>query len=156
MCPAGKVSGMSEPAQPSEDVDVDVRRLPKDYPPFLSVPCVDHVSDGVHAEAEYRTTEDGRTALLVCSALDPAATSYGIYSDWDEEGATRAITSNVVPAAVGTVVGAFTSGAIVSLSTFGADSLGDWGGAVADGVGEVGDTIGDPAEGAGDVFDSIF
>lgn len=62
----------------------------------------------------------------------------------------------VVGAAVGTVVGAFTSGAIDSLFDSGADSLGDWGGAVADGLGEVGDTFSSIGEGVGDVFDSIF
>ena len=27
------------------------RRLPRDYPPFLYVPCVSHVTDGQYAEA---------------------------------------------------------------------------------------------------------
>lgn len=62
----------------------------------------------------------------------------------------------VIGAGVGTVVGAFTSGAIDSLFDSGADALGDWGSAVADGIEEVGDTFGDVAEGVGDVFDSIF
>lgn len=125
--------------------------------------------------------------------LDVAAAGYGIYSDWDEEGPTQAITSNAVPAVasiasgvaagaatgavvgsfipvpgvgtaagvvvgagVGLVVGSFTSGAIDSLFQSGADTLGDWGDAVSDGLGEIGDTFGGLAEGAGDVFDSIF
>lgn len=62
----------------------------------------------------------------------------------------------VVGAAVGTVVGAFTSGAIDSLFTSGADTLGDWGGAVVDGVEEVGETFSAIGDGVGDVFDSIF
>jgi uncharacterized protein YukE len=62
----------------------------------------------------------------------------------------------VVGAAVGTVVGAFTSGAIDSLFDSGADTLGDWGGAVVDGVEEVGETFSAIGEGVGDVFDSIF
>ena len=62
----------------------------------------------------------------------------------------------VVGAAVGTVVGAFTSGAVDSLFDSGADTLGDWGGAVVDGFEEVGDTFGAIGEGVGDVFDSIF
>lgn len=62
----------------------------------------------------------------------------------------------VVGAAVGTVVGAFTSGAIDSLVDSGADTIGDWGGAVVDGFEEVGDTFGAIGEGVGDVFDSIF
>ena len=62
----------------------------------------------------------------------------------------------VIGAAVGTVVGAFTSGAIDSLFDSGADTLGDWGGAVVDGVEEVGETFSAIGEGVGDVFDSIF
>lgn len=125
--------------------------------------------------------------------IDIATAGYGIASDWEEEGATQAITSNAVPAAasilagtasgaylggvvgsfvpipgvgtaagvvvgaaVGTVVGAFTSGAIDSLFSSGADTLGDWGGAVVDGVEEVGETFSAIGEGVGDVFDSIF
>ena len=59
-------------------------------------------------------------------------------------------------AAVGTVVGAFTSGAIDSLFDSGADTLDDWGGAVVDGFEEVGETFSAIGEGVGDVFDSIF
>jgi len=125
--------------------------------------------------------------------IDIAAAGYGIASDWEEEGATQAITSNAVPAvasiaagamsgayfggmigsfvpvpgvgtaagvvvgaAVGTLVGAFTSGAIDSLFDSGADTLGDWGGAVVDGFEEVGETFSAVGEGVGDVFDSIF
>ena len=125
--------------------------------------------------------------------IDIATAGYGIASDWEEEGAAQAITSNAVPAAasilagtasgaylggvvgsfipipgvgtaagvvvgaaVGTVVGAFTSGAIDSLFDSGADTLGDWGGAVVDGFEEVGDTFSAIGDGVGDVFDSIF
>lgn len=125
--------------------------------------------------------------------VDIAATGYAIHSDWEEEGAAQAITSNAVPAvasiaagaasgayiggvvgsfvpvpgvgtaagvvvgaAVGTVVGAFTSGAVDSLFQSGADSLGDWGGAVVDGVEEIGETFSDVGDAVGDVFDSIF
>ena len=35
------------------------RRLPRDYPPFLYIPCVSHVTDGRYAEAVYRQTKDG-------------------------------------------------------------------------------------------------
>ena len=66
------------------------------------------------------------------------------------------VTGVVVGAAVGTVVGAFTSGAIDSLWESGADSLGDAGDAVMDGLEEVGNTasaIGDVAE---DAWDAIF
>lgn len=46
------------------------RDLPKDYPPILYVPCVRAVTDPADLEVIYRTTRDGRTALLVYSALD--------------------------------------------------------------------------------------
>lgn len=125
--------------------------------------------------------------------LDVAAAGYGIYSDWDEEGPAQAIVSNAVPATasiasgvlagaaagaaigtlvplpgvgtaagvvvgagVGLVVGSFTSGAVDSLFESGADSLGDWGGAVSDGLGELGETVGSVGDGVGEVFDAIF
>lgn len=44
--------------------------LPADYPPFLYVPCANRASSVEEAEVEYRTTRDGRTALLVYSAVD--------------------------------------------------------------------------------------
>ncbi len=62
----------------------------------------------------------------------------------------------VVGAGVGLAIGAFTSGAVDSLFDSGADTLGDWGGAVGDGFEEVGDTVGGVLDGAGEVFDSIF
>ena len=46
--------------------------------------------------------------------------------------------------------------AIDSLFDSGADTLGDWGNAVVDGVDEIGETFGSIGEGVGDVFDSIF
>ena len=54
------------------------------------------------------------------------------------------------------VVGVFTYGVVDSLFDSGADMLGDWGRAVADGGDEVVDTIGTVTAGVGDVFDSIF
>ncbi|MGV3563478.1 MAG: hypothetical protein ACO1ON_09355 [Nocardioides sp.] len=62
----------------------------------------------------------------------------------------------VVGAGVGLVVGSFTSGAVDSLFESGADSLGDWGGAVSDGLGELGETVGSVGDGVGEVFDAIF
>lgn len=62
--------------------EADVRRLPRDYPPFLYIPCVEHVSDGAHAAAEYRTTKDGRTALLVYSSLDRLHNCCGDDQPW--------------------------------------------------------------------------
>jgi len=46
------------------------RALPTNYPPVLYVPCVREVTDPADLEVVYRTTRDGRTALLVYSALD--------------------------------------------------------------------------------------
>lgn len=46
------------------------REIPKDYPPVVYVPCVRAVTDPADLEVVYRTTRDGRTALLVYSALD--------------------------------------------------------------------------------------
>ncbi|MBX9245611.1 hypothetical protein ICW40_12445 [Actinotalea ferrariae] len=44
--------------------------LPKGYPPVLYIPCVREVTDPADLEMQYRTTKDGRTAILVYSALD--------------------------------------------------------------------------------------
>jgi hypothetical protein len=44
--------------------------VPHDYPPIVYVPCTEHVADPDDVVAEYQTTRDGRTALLVYSALD--------------------------------------------------------------------------------------
>ncbi|WP_248581222.1 SAV_915 family protein [Nocardioides sp. InS609-2] len=57
-------------------------QLPRDYPPFLYIPCMEHVTDGAHAEAQYRTTKDGRTALLVYSALDRLHACCGDDQPW--------------------------------------------------------------------------
>lgn len=59
-----------------------VRQLPRDYPPFLYVPCLEHVTDGSDAEAQYRTTRDGRTALLVYSSLDRLRNCCGDEQPW--------------------------------------------------------------------------
>lgn len=57
-------------------------RLPRDYPPFLYIPCVSHVTDGAHAEAVYRQTKDGRSALLVYSSLDRLLACQGADQPW--------------------------------------------------------------------------
>ncbi|MCY7395218.1 MAG: hypothetical protein LH468_03530 [Nocardioides sp.] len=56
--------------------------LPRDYPPFLYIPCVEHVTDGAHARAQYRTTNDGRAAVLVYSALDRLHACCGDDQPW--------------------------------------------------------------------------
>ena len=58
------------------------RLLPKDYPPFLYIPCLEHVDEGGQAAAVYRTTKDGRTALLVYSALDRLHACQGEDQPW--------------------------------------------------------------------------
>ena len=58
------------------------RRLPRDYPPFLYIPCVSHVTDGRHAEAVYRRTKDGRSAMLVYSSLDRLQACQGEDKPW--------------------------------------------------------------------------
>lgn len=56
--------------------------LPNDYPPFLYIPCLEHVTDGAHAQAQYRATKDGRTAVLVYSALDRLHACCGADQPW--------------------------------------------------------------------------
>lgn len=110
--------------------------------------------------------EEGPAQAIVSNAA-PAAASIG--AGILAGAATGAVVGSFVPvpgvgtaagvvvgAGVGLVVGAFTSGAVDSLFDSGADTLGDWGGAVADGFEEVGDTVGGVIDGAGEVFDSIF
>lgn len=64
------------------DPDTAPRTLPRDYPPFLYIPCVAHVREAEGAEAVYRTTKDGRTALLVYSALDRLFACCGEDQPW--------------------------------------------------------------------------
>lgn len=56
--------------------------LPADYPPILYVPCARHVSDPDDLEVDYRTTADGREALLVYSALDRLHRCAGPAQPW--------------------------------------------------------------------------
>ncbi len=56
--------------------------LPKDYPPFLYIPCLEHVTDAAEAQAQYRPTKDGRTALIVYSALDRLHACCGDDQPW--------------------------------------------------------------------------
>ncbi|WP_222928306.1 SAV_915 family protein [Cellulomonas telluris] len=58
------------------------RPLPADYPPILYIPCVREVADPADLEVEYRTTRDGRTALLVYSALDRLHAGAGPDQPW--------------------------------------------------------------------------
>lgn len=58
------------------------RPIPPDYPPVLYVPCVRPVTDPADLEVVYRTTRDGRTALLVYSALDRLHRCSGAQQPW--------------------------------------------------------------------------
>ena len=117
---------------------------------------------GIHSDWD----EEGPTQAIVSNAA-PAAASIG--AGILAGAATGAVVGSFIPipgvgtaagvvvgAGIGLVAGAFTSGAVDSLFDSGADSLGDWGGAVADGFEEVGATVGGVIDGAGEVFDSIF
>ena len=64
------------------DSDTTAPRIPRDYPPFLYIPCLAHVREAAGAEAVYRTTKDGRTALLVYSALDRLHACCGEDQPW--------------------------------------------------------------------------
>lgn len=56
--------------------------LPQDYPPFVYVPCAEPVTDPAQARVQYRTTRDGRRALLVYSALDRLHRGIGDAQPW--------------------------------------------------------------------------
>lgn len=56
--------------------------IPVDYPPILYIPCLEHVTDPDEIQVEYRTTRDGRTAILVYSALDRLHRARGADQPW--------------------------------------------------------------------------
>lgn len=53
-----------------------------EFPPAVYVPCAEAVADGAEARLEYRQTKDGRTALLVYSALDRLRRGMGDVQPW--------------------------------------------------------------------------
>ena len=120
------------------------------------------MGDGIHSDWE----EEGATQAIVSNAVPTVAAIAagaasgaalgGVIGTFIPVPGAGTAAGVVVGAVVGTVVGAFTSGAIDSLFDSGADTLGDWGNAVVDGVDEIGETFGSIGEGVGDVFDSIF
>lgn len=61
---------------------MDAPALPADYPPILYVPCAHQVTDPEDLEVEYHTTRDGRSALLVYSALDRLHRCRGAGQPW--------------------------------------------------------------------------
>lgn len=56
--------------------------LPDDYPPILYIPAMNEVTDPADLEVEYRVTRDGRTSLLVYSALDRLHRCRGKEQPW--------------------------------------------------------------------------
>ena len=120
------------------------------------------MGDGIHSDWE----EEGATQAIVSNAVPTVAAIAagaasgaalgGVIGTFIPVPGVGTAAGVVVGAVVGTVVGAFTSGAIDSLFDSGADTLGDWGNAVVDGVDEIGETFGSIGEGVGDVFDPIF
>ncbi|WP_199916545.1 MULTISPECIES: SAV_915 family protein [Miniimonas] len=56
--------------EPSDAPAARAGGLPFDVPPVFYVPCTRHVTEPDQLEVVYRTTKDGRTALLLYTALD--------------------------------------------------------------------------------------
>lgn len=54
----------------------------RDLPPVLYVPCVEDVADAADARIEYRTTLDGRVAVLAYTALDRLVAACGDGQPW--------------------------------------------------------------------------
>lgn len=57
-------------------------KIPSDFPPVLYVPCSEQVSDPSDARVLLNSTRDGRSSLLVYSALDRLHTCMGRYQPW--------------------------------------------------------------------------
>ena len=56
--------------------------IPKDFPPVVYVPLAHATAKVEDAQLEYRVTKDGRTALLVYSALDRLHDGMGAEQPW--------------------------------------------------------------------------
>lgn len=56
--------------------------IPKDFPPIVYVPLAEATSDVAEARLQYRTTKDGRKALLAYSALDRLRDGMGASQPW--------------------------------------------------------------------------
>lgn len=69
-------------AQPVHGEAVPDRRDPANYPPVLYLPCTEQVRDPRDLVVRYQTTQDGRRALLVYSALDRLQTCCGADQPW--------------------------------------------------------------------------
>lgn len=67
------------------DVDVgdsEAGAATQEFPPFVYLPCSENVSKPENAVLELRRTRDGRTALLVYSALDRLKYCCGAEQPW--------------------------------------------------------------------------
>lgn len=56
--------------------------IPAEFPPVLYVPCVEETLEAADARVRLRTTRDGRSALLVYSALDRLRSGVGSDVAW--------------------------------------------------------------------------
>lgn len=52
------------------------------FPPVVYVPCTRHTADVAELEVRHQTTQDGRRAVLVYSALDRLQTCCGEDQPW--------------------------------------------------------------------------
>lgn len=60
----------------------EVSATAPEFPPFVYLPCSGHVSKPEDAVLELRRTKDGRTALMVYSALDRLKYCCGTEQPW--------------------------------------------------------------------------
>lgn len=60
----------------------EAKAIPRDFPPFVYLPCAEAVEDPNDARIDMRQTRDGRTALLAYSALDRLHTCCGDDQAW--------------------------------------------------------------------------
>lgn len=60
----------------------DIESAVREFPPFVYIPCSEHITRPEDAVLELRRTRDGRTALLVYSALDRLKYCCGEQQPW--------------------------------------------------------------------------
>lgn len=57
-------------------------KIPRNFPPVVYVPCIEQTESASDARVRLRVTRDGRSALLVYSALDRLHTCFGPDEPW--------------------------------------------------------------------------
>ena len=62
--------------------DSEAGAATQEFPPFVYLPCSEHVSKPEDAVLELRRSKDGRTALMVYSALDRLKYCCGTEQPW--------------------------------------------------------------------------